>query len=317
MIRYRSFSAGDLESIAKLTETALPRDPLTVERLAETILLEPNFRADGLILAENQEKELVGMIYATVADEGIPHWPESGFITLGAVIPPYRTSNVGQELLDRALAHLHNRGARNVTVAGYPQAYFLPGVDADTYPDQLQLLERNNFTRRSTAAAMHLDLDTFLVPPQVLDIEARRLHEGYQFGTARWDDLPELCDFASEQLAPDWGPVVRAAALRERRGPDRIEIARQPDNRIVGFAMSGAYEDQLERFGPFGVDPRLRRTGLGRILLHRTLRRMRAQGAHGAWFLWTGEHEPAGHLYKDTGFNVVRRFQILKKELAG
>jgi hypothetical protein len=42
---------------------------------------------------------------------------------------------------------------------------------------------------------------------------------------------------------------------------------------------------------------------------------MRAQGLHGAWFLWTGEQSPAGHLYRKAGFHVTRRFDIMSKTL--
>lgn len=314
-ITYRTFRAGDLAPLVELISRACPRDPLTVERLAENVLLEPNFRPEGLVLADDGDDRLIGMIYATVADDGVPHRPEDGFITLGAVHPAFRGAGIGHALLERALAHLRARGARRVTVAGYPQAYIVPGVDAQTYPEVLALLEADGFVRRSTAAAMHLDLDAFVTPDRVLDLEARRTAEGYRFATATWDDLPELCRFATQRLAPDWGPVIRGAVLRDRRGPSRIEVARHPDGPVVGFAMSGAYEDMFERFGPFGVDDRLRRTGLGRILLHRTLRSMRAQGAHGAWFLWTGQDEPAGHLYRETGFRLARTFEILTRDL--
>jgi mycothiol synthase len=55
--------------------------------------------------------------------------------------------------------------------------------------------------------------------------------------------------------------------------------------------------------------------GLGKILLYDCLALMRAQGLHGAWFLWTGEQSPAGHLYRKAGFHVTRRFDIMSKPL--
>jgi GNAT superfamily N-acetyltransferase len=67
-----------------------------------------------------------------------------------------------------------------------------------------------------------------------------------------------------------------------------------------------------ERFGPFGVDPNLRRIGLGKVLLYRCLDQMRSRGLHNAWFLWTGLDEPAGHLYARVGFHVSRQFAVLR-----
>lgn len=314
----RGFRAGDLEELAALTRLATPRDQVSAVRLAENVLLEPNFRPEHLVIAEvgaGTGPQIIGFLYATQAEHGVPHWPADGFLTIGAVHPHHRGRGVGSALLERALAHLRARGVRRVTVAGYPQAYFVPGLDRDQYPEVARLLETHGFTSRSTAAAMHLDLDAFVTPDAVHELEARRIADGYRFAAARWDDLPELIAFASERLAPDWGPVARAAVLRDRRGPGRIQIARDPDGDVVGFAMYGAYEDMLERFGPFGVDESQRRTGLGRILLHRTLGSMRAEGAHGAWFLWTGEDDPAGRLYRSTGFEVVRRFDVMRAEV--
>jgi GNAT superfamily N-acetyltransferase len=80
--------------------------------------------------------------------------------------------------------------------------------------------------------------------------------------------------------------------------------------------MHGTYENVIERFGPFGVLPESRGTGLGKALLHVTLERMCALGAHSAWFLWADDGSTASHLYLNTGFAVSRTFTILRAELA-
>ena len=85
---------------------------------------------------------------------------------------------------------------------------------------------------------------------------------------------------------------------------------------MLGWAMHGTYENVLERFGPFGVLPESRGTGLGKVLLHLTLERMRALGAHSAWFLWTEETSAAGHLYLNTGFEITRTFTIMHAPIA-
>src|SRR5690606_21747662 len=109
---------------------------------------------------------------------------------------------------------------------------------------------------------------------------------------------------------PDWARAIREAVVA---GLDleRIITVRDPAGTMLGWAMCGAYENVLERFGPFGVVPESRGTGLGEVLLHLTLERMRALGAHSAWFRSTGEQSPAGHLYLETGFSITRTFTIL------
>lgn len=82
---------------------------------------------------------------------------------------------------------------------------------------------------------------------------------------------------------------------------------------IVGFALYAAYRGIPERFGPFGVDPGQRGTGLGKILLHLTMTRMRAEGLHSSWFLWTGAASPAYHLYAKAGYEITRKFHVMRR----
>jgi len=313
-ITYREFRTGDLQQIANLTEIAMPRDVVSAKRFAQEVLLDVNFAPNGLIVATDDHK-IIGFIYATRAEKGVPSQPHMGYITIGCVHPDYQRQGIGTQLISRAMNHLRERGASHITVAGYPQGYFFPGVDESTYPHVVPLLERHGFERAGEAAAMHIDLDAYITPPAAQNLIARRQEEGYTFSTANWDDLPELISFASERLAPDWGEILRAAALQGTQGGDRVLFSREPNGSIVGFATYGAVGEIVDRFGPFGVDENYRGTGLGRVLLHATLTRMRAENAHGAWFLWTGEDSPAGHLYLSSGFEVVRRFTVLRASL--
>jgi GNAT superfamily N-acetyltransferase len=81
--------------------------------------------------------------------------------------------------------------------------------------------------------------------------------------------------------------------------------------------MHGTFDSVDERFGPFGVLEEMRGTGLGKVLLHLVLERMRARRAHSAWFLWTGEQSPAGHLYRRSGFTTTRVFRVMRREATG
>ena len=312
-VNYRGHRAGDVARLATLTEVALPRDAVDTDWLTENLLLEANFDPAGLIVAETGTGEVIGFVH-TVRGTGIGVDPAGGYITLGCVHPDHRRRGVGTELLRRAIAHLRTHGAAWVNYSAYPPAYFLPGLDSDAYPEAARLFEGHGFRRLYTAAAMAIDLNAYATPPEIRDLITRRESEGYQFGTATPDDLPEVITFAATRLAPDWGQAVRDSMLRHGRR-DRVLVARHPDGPVVGFATYGAYRGLRERFGPYGVDENCRGTGLGKILLHQTLTRMRAEGAHSAWFLWTGEASPAGRLYLATGFHVTRRFDVLRLDL--
>lgn len=313
-VTYRSHSLGDAERIADLTAVAMPRDAVSAEWFTHTVLLDPNFDADGLIVAVDDNRDILGFVYAVRAGRGIGPDPDGGWITIGCVHPEARKRGIGSELLSRARSFLAAKGAKWVNYAAYPLAYFVPGLDADAYPDAARLFERNGFERLYTAAAMSIDLAEYAMPEDVRALRATRRAEGYRFGPATQDDLPETLSFASQRLAPDWGEAVRDSVLQHGR-IDRVLIARHPDGQMVGFATYGAYRGLRERFGPYGVDESCRGTGLGKVLLHDTLTRMRAEGAQSAWFLWTGEDSPAGHLYLRSGFHITRRFDVLRAPL--
>lgn len=311
---YRHHRSGDAAALAALTTVAMPQDAVDTAWFTENVLLDTSFQPEGLIVAE-ADGVPVGFVYAvTTTGTTPPEDAPGGWLTIGCVHPDHRGRGVGTELLARASAYLHQRGAAWVNVSAYPAAYFVPGLDAVAYPEAARLLETRGFSRLYTAAAMSMELSTYRTPAEVLALAEQRSAEGYQLGPATPDDLPEVLTFAGRHFAPDWAQAVRDAVLRHGH-LDRLRIVRGPQG-IAAFAIYGAYRGLRERFGPFGVDESLRGTGLGKILLHHTLTAMRAEGAQSAWFLWTGEESPAGHLYRRTGFTVTRRFDVLRREPA-
>jgi GNAT superfamily N-acetyltransferase len=316
-VTYRSFRRGDTGALVDLIARGMPADAVSRDWFTEYVLLDPNFHRDGLIVAADAASgQPVGFVYAVRSrgSTGIPVDPDGGWITIGVVHPDARRRGIGTELVNRATDFLRAGGSRWAVFSGYPPAYLLPGLDAQMYPDGLRLLERAGFSTVSRPVAMNLDLSGYRVPDAVAKLRASRVAEGYTFGAATDDDLPDVITFATDELAPDWGEVIRAAVIRSAR-PDRLVLARTPDCAVAGFAIFGAYRGVVERFGPFGVADRLRGLGLGKIVLHTTLERMVAEGAGDAWFLWTGPETPAGRLYLGSGFSITRTFQVMRADL--
>lgn len=316
-MRYRCFHSADTPALVEIVARAMPADAVSAEWFAEYVLLDVNFDPDGLIVAETDSGVPVGFVYAVRTRPGstLPADPVGGWLTLGAVDPDAQRQGVGTELLRRAVRFLRDGGSQWAVVAGYPPAYFVPGVDAATYPGALALLERAGFDVMSRPVAMGRDLSAYRPPAdhaeRVSDLRAL----GYTVAPARAGDLPEVIAFATREFAADWGEAVRAAAVRFGR-PERVLTARDPGGAVVGFATYAAYRGLVERFGPFGVAGTERGQGLGGVLLSAALSRMRAEGANSAWFLWTGEQSPAGRLYARSGFAVTRRFSVLQLSLA-
>jgi GNAT superfamily N-acetyltransferase len=327
-VRITGFRIGDGRAVVDAWRRALPADPLSEQRFRNLILLDSNFDPAGLRLAWSPDGELLGAAYAVrrrTAMVGGDLEPERGWLAFFFVVPQARRSGIGRALIGEALDWLRSHRRREVLFSPYTPNYLLPGLDRETYPDAAKLLDALGFTTRYQAVAMDCSLVGYGLPEEVAKRERVLREAGWRIGTPEMDDLVDLVTLAGDGTAdragaadglgnPDWARAIREAVVGGLP-LDRIVIARTPTGELVGWSMFGAYENVLERFGPFGVREDQRGAGLGKVLLHLALERMRARGAHGAWFLWTGEWSPAGYLYQGSGFSVTRRFDVLRKEL--
>ncbi|MGW4438348.1 GNAT family N-acetyltransferase [Streptomyces sp. NPDC004596] len=313
----RGFRAGDGPPLVETWRRSAPADAVTADRFRSLVLLDPNFDPEGLRVAVDGGR-VVGAAYAVrrlTPLAGTDLEPRQGWIPFFFVDPAARGRGLGRRLLAEALDWLHGHGRTRVDFSSYTPDYVLPGLDAEEYPRAAALLESLGFRTLYEATAMHRALVGYRVPGDVV----RRLGEltasGHRFATPSDDDLVDLLALAGGRFGPDWACTIRAC-LTAGTPLDRIVVARDPAGRMAGWAMHGAFDAVDERFGPIGVREELRGTGLGEVLLHLVLERMRARRAHSAWFLWTGARSPAGHLYRKAGFSETRVFRVLRRETA-
>ena len=311
----RSFQLGDGAAIAEAWTLAAPGDGISERRFRELVLLDRNFDEQGLFIAELGGR-VVGAAYAVrrrVAHDGDDLQPETGWIPFFFVVPAVRTRGLGRALVTRAMDWLRTHGAREVVFSAYTPNYALPGLDADRYPEASALMASLGFERIEHPSAMDRSLIGYEMPAEVRErIDALR-EAGWYLGSPQPDDLVPLVRIAGE-FNSDWARAIREGVV-SGLPLERILIARDPAGEVLGWAMHGTYEGVIERFGPFGVLPESRGTGLGKALLHLTLERMTALGAHSAWFLWADEGSTAQLLYSRTGFTATRSFDILRAPL--
>ncbi len=312
----RPFQAGDGPSLAQAWTLAAPGDGITYDRFRDLILLDRNFDANGLVVAE-REGEILGAAYGVrrrIAVHADDLESTSGWLPFFFVRPDVQCQGLGRQLVTNAVDWLRNQGATTVYFSSYTPNYFLPGLDAARYRSADALLRSLGFGTQYESVAMDRTLNDYVMPVAIrAKIDGLR-QRGYALGSPSSDDLVDLIDIAG-RFNPDWSRVIREAVLAGLP-LQQILVARDPAGAMLGWAMHGTYERVLERFGPFGVLPDSRGLGLGEVLLHLTLERMRALGGHSAWFLWTEEASPAGHLYLKTGFTVTRTFAILQAQLS-
>ncbi len=309
MVTVRPFQSGDETALVDAWNRSMPADPTAAGWFRDCVLLDPNFDPEGLRVAVAGD-DVVGCAYAVrrliPLAPGTDLEPDTGWIPFFFVVPEHRGGGLGRRLVGEAVEFLERLGRTKVDFSSYTPNYVLPGADAELYPDGHRLLEELGFRTLYSPVAMDRALVGYRTPPEVHELLREREREGYVFRSPEVGELPELIRFAADAFNPDWGE-----AIRQHRDPERIVIAKK--EHIVGFALYAAYRGIPERFGPFGVDPGQRGTGLGKILLHLTMTRMRAEGLHSSWFLWTGATRPAGHLYTKAGYEITRKFHVMRR----
>lgn len=315
MITYRIYQPGDEKNIISLWNASLHIDPITATRFRNLVLLDANFDPQGLWLAFDGD-EVVGCMYGVrrlLPMHGTDLEPDDGWIVFFFVHAQYRRKGVGTALLKEVMEFFLENDRKNIFFSSYAPNYIVPGIDKKAYADAHPFLQNHGFIDLYAPVAMDRSLVDYHMPADVIRLKHKREREGYTFEKVEEGDLYHLIQFANHTFNPDWGRAIREGILRGLP-LERIIVAKE-QNQIVGFCLYGAYEGVPERFGPFGVAPNQQGKGLGKILLHEALHHMRAEGLHGAWFLWTGEKTAAGHLYKRTGFHTTRQFQVMKKQL--
>src|SRR5699024_649078 len=208
---------------------------------------------------------------------------------------------------------LRENGRKNMFFASYAPNYIFPGIDEKAYPEAFRFLKKQGVNTLYSPVAMDRQLVDFKISDDIMELKKKRESEGYTITRAEDKDLYEVIQFANNVFNPDWGRAIREGVL-QGLPLNRILVARL-EEKLVGFCIYGGYEGVPDRFGPFGVDPEQQGKGLGKLILHLCLRQMKAESLHGAWFLWTGEKSAAGQLYKKTGFEVTRKFHVMKKDI--
>ncbi len=308
-ITLRAYRGADEATLIDLWNRAMTHDPIDAAVFRTRVLLDANFRPDGLLVAE-EDGAIVGFVLAIMRQvplflQGLEQ--ERGWITAFGVHPAHRRRGIGQQLLAAALACFAAAGRRQVEIAPYTPNYFIPGVDMDAYAPAVVFLDKLGWQVSSTPISMRAELTGYQVRPAVIELEARLAGEGIVIRPVEAADLPALMPFIAATFGWDWYRFAQEylLALFGPGADDICFLVAAQGERIVGYC-----QQRLERFGPFGVDPAWRGKGIGRVLLARCLIAMRAKGFHCAWFLWTGRD--AARLYEREGFRTVRRFAVMR-----
>ncbi len=311
-ITVRPYEPGDIHQVVDLLNRCLTEDPITSETFQRKVLLDPNYNAQGTLLALAGEKLVgfaLGMVRTYRIEDSAPDFDRS-WITLIGVDEGFRRQGIATRLVSELERYFRSRECRMTFVSSYAPNYFIPGVDVNAYPEAMAFFRSVGFEEVYRPLSMDANLVHVPWPEWVKDKE-KALEGKVTIEPYRPELIQPLLEWMRVEFPGDWQRFAREAMTRITLGqfrPDNVWIAHE-NGKVVGYCQ----HDNECRFGPFGVSASERGRGIGIILLLKCLRAMQAKGLHNAWFLWTDDK--VAKLYAEAGFAESRRFALLKKML--
>jgi len=301
------------DELLKLWAEALPLDAITLDTLETRVLLDENFDPRTFLLARS-DGALVGFVLGIHARR-MPLGdadPDSDrcWITALGVHPNVSKNDVGGLLLSSVEAELKSLGKKECRISGYPPGYFTPGIDMKAYVHYLDLFKMHGYEVFHEALSMDASIVLFTIPDKTVGIERSFRGEGIEIRPYRRNDLVRFMDFLEKTMPSDWVRVERRNLRKIVEGgfhTEQVTVVTKGDD-IIGYCQF-----EGSHFGPFGVSDAYQGRGIGTVLLARTLERMRMEGHHDAWVMWTDD--VAAKVYGKFGFKETRRFALLKKNL--
>lgn len=290
------------------------------QELDALLLRHPYFCARHAFVRE--EAGAVCAFACGCTGDDIPRGDVRGYFTCLLAERAWDTDETAAQLLD-ALEESFRAAGKSVSAVTFFNPMRLPwvmpgtpGFEHNNMPGvgtDLPLHARmraHGYQEPARECAMCRDLSDFCVPEEIKALECKAAAEGYTvtlYDEARHSGLAEMLEALEN---PDW--IARIGAAARERLVLPVALA---GSTVAGFA-GPVYPEPTGRgyFAGIGVAPQYQHHGLGRILFFRLCEAEKNAGAR-YMSLFTGEDNPAKHIYESAGFRAVRTFGVLLKEL--
>jgi ribosomal protein S18 acetylase RimI-like enzyme len=317
VIRYRAFRNGDPPALADLWNRATPEvgvvRPLTPHEFDEMVVGKLHFDAQGLILAE-EENKLVGFIHAGFGPESLTDLPQRldramGTVAMLVVDPGRDDSALEQGLMAEAENYLRSGGAKVIYAGGQTDlSSFYWGVyGGSEYSGILEnhkTFVRAAHDRGYAPVAISVLLEADLTAPEIRDPKS---------AVIRRQTRVEIVDDARpanwwEASAIGYTQITHYHV--HARDDDRL-LARATAWDMAAFGR----QDGKSRTGVIDVEVTEgeRRKGYGRFLIGEILRHSRSQWAEAVAIQTRTTNLAALNLYKSAGFEPVGQATLYRK----
>lgn len=252
-----------------------------------------------------------------------PEDRDKTYLTFIAVDPEQRRQGNGSRLLETFLEAapepvvecvffnpMHLVWTLPGTKATHPNA---PGVAVDTAAEKF--LKAKGFESFATQLSYYLDLKTYVKPTWLKDLESEQQQAGLTVGFFDPNKYRGITEFFALIGNPDWEKEFKQEAEAAWPRPLLVAIDTR-DNRVIGFTGPLTRgEDGRGIFSGIAVHPDYRGRGLAKTLFHHLIQGFQMIEAE-YMTLFTGVNNPGRRIYEKAGFQHVKTWTDLRKEIA-
>lgn len=311
----------------KSCSTEMPYKPFTEQSFKEKFINNIHFSYEGTFVAV-EDGEIVGFANGLFKKEFLPGETfenTPGYLTFVIVDKEYRNRGYGSSLLKAVEDFLINSGKKMIQIIffnpinlewyipgsenrhDHPNA---PGVDVDG--TGFEFFKRHGYIVRTNEVSMYLDLAQFELDEKSIrkmeELKEKGINIEY-FNENKHRGFDDLFDDLKNEL---WRKEIKDNLALSNPFP---VIVASDNGHICGF--TGPVEVQESGRGKFsgiGVDSKHQGLGIGKLLFFMLCESFKKEGA-GFMSLFTGIDNNARRMYEAAGFNVVKTWAVMRKEV--
>lgn len=319
----RNYRPSDDEALLQLWNTAGVKAgfaPLTMGKFQLLLLKHPEFSPVYTFVLE-EKGAVLGFANGCTGDH-IPRGDVRGYVSCVILAEEADTDENAGALLDALENAFRKAGRIHSAVTFFNPIrlpWVIPGTDGHQHNNapgiatDVALYGRmlaRGYREATQECAMYMPLADFETPDWIEQRAAKMAAEGYT--VARYD--PQKHEGLEEMVAAldnsMWSAEIPAAG---KAGMDLL--VGLYCNTCAGFT-GPVYPEETGRgyFAGIAVAPKYERHGLGKLLFYRLLKREKEVGSK-YMSLFTGVDNPARFIYLEAGFQIVRTFSVMLKEL--
>ncbi|MGG0815970.1 GNAT family N-acetyltransferase [Paenibacillus alvei] len=294
---------------------------LTVVSFQDIFRSNPYFDSANTFVLLDEEGSVQGFACGCTGDD-LPLGDAAGYITCVVLSRKCSSDDHYKQLLDAVEHRFRELGKKQADILFFNPMklpWYIPNTlhhehnNAPGVPigsEFHQFLLRQGYMERAVQQAMYLPLAEFEIPEQIVMKEQAAAAVGYTVGLYERVRHKGIAAMLNELNNPLWRKEIGQATAD---GVPVVIAAHQ--GQAVGFA--GPVIRQKSGRGYFagiGVSPHHKGHGLGTILFFKLCEAFRSIGTE-YMSLFTGSTNPALRIYEKAGFQTVKQFSIMRKEL--